>query len=117
MPGETGETMKLVVTDLGADRGSGPIFEAITFALRDGEGLLVTGPNGAGKSTLVRAIAGLPLGDCGTVGRRIEMSNLIGDEIGESATILGDQAAHLHHYGKADARPGRKMGHVTKLYF
>lgn len=65
----------------------------------------------------IRAIAGLPLGDCGTVGRRIEMSNLIGDEIGESATILGDQAAHLHHYGKADARPGRKMGHVTKLYF
>ena len=58
--------MKLVVTDLGADRGSGPIFEAITFALRDGEGLLVTGPNGAGKSTLVRAIAGLLRPSSGT---------------------------------------------------
>ena len=51
--------MKLVVTDLAADRGSGPIFEGVDFALADGEGLLVTGPNGAGKSTLVRAIAGL----------------------------------------------------------
>ncbi|WP_338018587.1 heme ABC exporter ATP-binding protein CcmA [Oricola indica] len=66
MPGETGETMKLVVTDLAADRGSGPIFEAITFALQDGEGLLVTGPNGAGKSTLIRAIAGLLRPSAGT---------------------------------------------------
>ncbi len=65
----------------------------------------------------IRAIAGLPLGDCATVGRRIEMSNLIGAQIEDSAAILADPAAHLHHYGKLDARPGRKMGHVTKLYF
>ena len=58
--------MKLVVTDLAADRGSGPIFEAVAFALADGEGLLVTGPNGAGKSTLVRAIAGLLRPSAGT---------------------------------------------------
>lgn len=51
--------MKLVVTELAADRGSGPIFEKVGFALSDGEGLLVTGPNGTGKSTLIRAIAGL----------------------------------------------------------
>ncbi|WP_420606876.1 5-(carboxyamino)imidazole ribonucleotide synthase [Novosphingopyxis sp.] len=65
----------------------------------------------------IRAIAGLPLGACATVGTRIEMSNLIGEQINDSAAILADPAAHLHHYGKADARPGRKMGHVTKLYF
>lgn len=65
----------------------------------------------------IRAIAGLPLGDCSSIGSRIEMSNLIGDEINAIADILGDAAAHLHHYGKIDARPGRKMGHVTKLYF
>ena len=65
----------------------------------------------------IRAIAGLPLGDCSTVGTRIEMSNLIGAEIHDSASILSDPSAHLHHYGKLDARPGRKMGHVTKLYF
>ncbi|MCI5075538.1 heme ABC exporter ATP-binding protein CcmA [Oricola sp.] len=51
--------MRLVVTDLAADRGSGPIFEDVSFTLAGGEGLLVTGPNGAGKSTLIRAIAGL----------------------------------------------------------
>jgi 5-(carboxyamino)imidazole ribonucleotide synthase len=31
--------------------------------------------------------------------------------------ILSDPAAHLHLYGKGQARPGRKMGHVTKLFF
>ncbi|MFZ2102002.1 MAG: heme ABC exporter ATP-binding protein CcmA [Oricola sp.] len=51
--------MRLVVSDLAADRGSGPIFEHVSFVLADGEGLVVTGPNGAGKSTLIRAIAGL----------------------------------------------------------
>ena len=65
----------------------------------------------------IRAITGLPLGDCGVVGTRIEMANLIGDEIEDGNAILSDPAAHLHHYGKVEARPGRKMGHVTKLYF
>ncbi|WP_421856054.1 heme ABC exporter ATP-binding protein CcmA [Oricola sp.] len=51
--------MKLVVRDLAADRGAGPVFEQVSFTLAAGEGLLVTGPNGAGKSTLIRAIAGL----------------------------------------------------------
>ena len=31
------------------------------------------------------------------------------------AEILADPAAHLHLYGKGEARPGRKMGHVTRL--
>ena len=31
------------------------------------------------------------------------------------AQILSDSANHLHLYGKAAARPGRKMGHVTRL--
>ena len=51
--------MKLVVTDLAADRGAGTIFENVSFTLAKSEGLVVTGPNGAGKSTLIRAIAGL----------------------------------------------------------
>ena len=58
--------MKLVVTGLAADRGSGPIFENVGFALGKGEGLLVTGPNGAGKSTLIRAVAGLLRPSAGT---------------------------------------------------
>jgi len=31
------------------------------------------------------------------------------------AAILADPANHLHLYGKAEVRKGRKMGHVTRL--
>jgi 5-(carboxyamino)imidazole ribonucleotide synthase len=43
------------------------------------------------------------------------MHNLIGEEADAWAAILSDPAAHLHLYGKHEARPGRKMGHVTRL--
>ena len=33
----------------------------------------------------------------------------------EQILKLADPSAHLHLYGKREARPGRKMGHVTKL--
>lgn len=63
----------------------------------------------------VRAICGLPLGDTSLAARGVEMRNLIGDEAHDWAKILSDPANHLHLYGKAAARPGRKMGHVTRL--
>lgn len=63
----------------------------------------------------VRAICGLPLGDTASLGARIEMVNLIGDVAAQELPILSDPAAHLHLYGKAEAREGRKMGHVTKV--
>ena len=62
----------------------------------------------------VRAVCGWPLGATTTRGR-IEMVNLIGDEIETWPAILAEPGAHLHHYGKARARPGRKMGHVTRV--
>ena len=43
------------------------------------------------------------------------MRNLVGDDGEGWRDILADPAAHLHLYGKGDARPGRKMGHVTRL--
>jgi 5-(carboxyamino)imidazole ribonucleotide synthase len=63
----------------------------------------------------IRAICGLPLGDTATIGAGIEMTNLIGDVAAQEAGILKDPKAHLHLYGKAEAREGRKMGHVTKV--
>jgi 5-(carboxyamino)imidazole ribonucleotide synthase len=63
----------------------------------------------------VRAICGLPLGPTTPTASAIEMTNLIGAEAGQWAGILADPAAHLHLYGKREARPGRKMGHVTRL--
>src|SRR6185436_909118 len=63
----------------------------------------------------IRAICGLPLGATARTAPRVEMANLVGDEADGWAEILADPAAHLHLYGKSEARPGRKMGHVTRL--
>jgi 5-(carboxyamino)imidazole ribonucleotide synthase len=63
----------------------------------------------------IRAICGWPLGSTARRGPVIEMRNLIGDDILAWREILQDPDAHLHLYGKAEARTGRKMGHVTKI--
>jgi len=61
----------------------------------------------------IRAIAGLPLGITDVTGERVVMHNLIGDEIDAVPRWLATPGAHVHLYGKHDAKPGRKMGHVT----
>ena len=63
----------------------------------------------------IRAICGLPLGATALAAERVEMENLIGAEADTWAEILADPRAHLHLYGKGEGRPGRKMGHVTRL--
>ncbi|MEC9345147.1 MAG: 5-(carboxyamino)imidazole ribonucleotide synthase [Pseudomonadota bacterium] len=62
----------------------------------------------------VRAAAGLPLGST-LAHHRAVMRNLIGDDAANWAKLVASDGS-LHLYGKAEARPGRKMGHVTKLY-
>jgi 5-(carboxyamino)imidazole ribonucleotide synthase len=62
----------------------------------------------------VRAIAGWPLG-APTRRGRIEMYNLIGEEAAGWREILAEPGCCLHLYGKMEARPGRKMGHVTQI--
>ncbi|NIJ38626.1 5-(carboxyamino)imidazole ribonucleotide synthase [Sphingopyxis panaciterrae] len=61
----------------------------------------------------IRAVAGLPLGDTATVALPVVMRNLIGHDIDGVPDLLADGAAHVHHYGKAEVRPGRKLGHVS----
>lgn len=63
---------------------------------------------------LVRAVCGLPLGSTER-DADATMKNLIGDEGDDWQAYLADPTARLHLYGKAEARPGRKMGHVTWL--
>ena len=62
----------------------------------------------------IRAVAGLPLGSVQRHGKAV-MRNLLGDEVEDWPKILAEPGAKLHLYGKAEARPGRKMGHVTRL--
>jgi 5-(carboxyamino)imidazole ribonucleotide synthase len=63
---------------------------------------------------LVRAICGLPLGSTDYHSEAV-MKNLIGADVEKWREIVADPAAKLHLYGKSEARPGRKMGHVTRL--
>lgn len=63
----------------------------------------------------IRAICGLPLGPTRRMAPRVTMTNLIGQEAEDWAAPIAEPGAHLHLYGKGEARPGRKMGHVTRL--
>ena len=63
----------------------------------------------------VRAILGLPLGSTTRHSDAI-MTNLIGQDVTDWESFVVDDSAHLHLYGKHDARPRRKMGHVNRLY-
>ena len=63
---------------------------------------------------LVRAICGLPLGSPERHSDAV-MKNLIGDDVEKWRDALNDPLAKLHLYGKDEALPGRKMGHVTRL--
>ncbi len=62
----------------------------------------------------IRAIAGLPLGEPSRHSACV-MQNLIGDEVDDVAGLLAESDVLVHLYGKTEARPGRKMGHFTRL--
>ena len=62
----------------------------------------------------VRAACALPLADPSRHSDAA-MTNILGTEIEDWPEIAAEPGACLHLYGKADARPGRKMGHVTRL--
>ena len=63
----------------------------------------------------IRAVAGWPLALPVRHGRA-EMINLIGAEVEEWPKWLAVPGASLHLYGKSSVRPGRKMGHVTRVF-
>ena len=100
------------------------------FVLRDGGGVLVNeiAPrvHNSGHWTLdgasisqfeqhIRAVAGWPLGKPVRHGR-VEMINLIGNEVEDFRKWLQIPGAAVHLYGKTAIRPGRKMGHVTRVF-
>ena len=62
----------------------------------------------------IRAVAGWPLGPTQALAH-VEMENLLGDDADSWARLAADPEARLWLYGKTDAKPGRKMGHVNRL--
>jgi 5-(carboxyamino)imidazole ribonucleotide synthase len=95
----------------------GPVFNEMAPRVHNSGHWTIEGAVTSQFENHIRAICGLPLGSTALAAPHIEMRNLIGDQAGEWPAILADPAAHLHLYGKGEARPGRKMGHVTKLRF
>ncbi len=63
----------------------------------------------------IRAVAGWPLGATGLKTAGAEMINLIGDEADQWPALAAEPGTFIHLYGKAEARPGRKMGHVNRV--
>jgi 5-(carboxyamino)imidazole ribonucleotide synthase len=61
----------------------------------------------------IRAIAGWPLGD-GSRHADVVMENLIGDDM-DRVPELSKTSVAIHLYGKAEVKPGRKMGHVNRV--
>ncbi len=62
----------------------------------------------------VRAVCGLPLGSPERFADAV-MTNLIGDDVARWPEFLAEAGTAVHLYGKTDARPGRKMGHITRI--
>jgi 5-(carboxyamino)imidazole ribonucleotide synthase len=62
----------------------------------------------------IRAICGWPLGDT-TRHSDVVMTNLIGNDVADWRERAAEPGVRLHIYGKAEARPGRKMGHLNRV--
>ncbi len=93
----------------------GPVFNEMAPRVHNSGHWTIEGAVTSQVENHVRAICGLPLGSTALAAKGVDMRNIIGDAAEDWAKILSDPANHLHLYGKAAARPGRKMGHVTRL--
>ena len=94
---------------------AGPVFNEMAPRVHNSGHWTIEGAATSQFENHLRAICCLPLGSTALAAPRIEMENLIGEDAGRWADILAESGAHLHLYGKGTPRPGRKMGHVTRL--
>ena len=94
---------------------SGPLVNEIAPRVHNSGHWTIEGAVTSQFEQHIRAICGLPLGSTALTGALVSMDNLIGDEIGDWRAHVTEPTAHVHIYGKGEARPGRKMGHVTRV--
>ena len=93
----------------------GPVFNEMAPRVHNSGHWTIEGAETSQFENHVRAVLGLPLGPVTLTGAAVEMRNLIGDDVDAWHGLLAEPGAHLHLYGKHEARPGRKMGHVTRV--
>ncbi|MCZ8368603.1 MAG: 5-(carboxyamino)imidazole ribonucleotide synthase [Porphyrobacter sp.] len=94
----------------------GPVFNEMAPRVHNSGHWTIEGAATSQFENHIRAIAGLPLGGTKTRFASIEMRNIVGEDALKAHAILAEPGEpHLHLYGKAEAREGRKMGHVTRV--
>ncbi|HEX8242398.1 MAG TPA: 5-(carboxyamino)imidazole ribonucleotide synthase [Longimicrobium sp.] len=134
IPEDVAEEARRVAVSMAEGLGVVGLLAVEMFVAEDGHvrmNELAPRPHNSGHYTLeacpvsqfeqqLRAVCGLPLGSTELL-RPAAMANLMGDDAGTAlgragvAEALRVPQTALHLYGKAEARPGRKMGHVTSL--
>ncbi len=93
----------------------GPVFNEMAPRVHNSGHWTIEGAETSQFENHIRAITGLPLGITRLTGKQVLMRNLIGADVDNWPQISGNAGAHLHLYGKHEARAGRKMGHVTSV--
>ncbi|RZV36198.1 MAG: 5-(carboxyamino)imidazole ribonucleotide synthase [Sphingomonadaceae bacterium] len=93
----------------------GPVFNEMAPRVHNSGHWTIEGAATSQFENHIRAICGLPLGDTRTIAPGVEMTNIVGKDAHTAANWLDQADTHLHLYGKAKARKGRKMGHATRL--
>ncbi len=93
----------------------GPVFNEMAPRVHNSGHWTIEGAETSQFQQHVRAICGLPLGPVGLMAPAVRLDNLLGEDVARWPDLLADPGARLHLYGKSEAAPGRKMGHVTRL--
>lgn len=130
IPEAAAQTAKTYVHQIASHLGATGVICVEFFLLKNGEvwaNEIAPRPHNSGHLTIegtatsqfeqqVRALCSLPLGSTKLLGK-VAMANLMGDlwKPGEPRwdKILAQSGVSLHLYGKTQAKPGRKMGHLT----
>jgi 5-(carboxyamino)imidazole ribonucleotide synthase len=94
---------------------SGPVVNEIAPRVHNSGHWTIEGAVTSQFEQHIRAICDLPPGSTALVGSGATMDNLIGRDLDRWPELVAEEDAHLHIYGKGEARPGRKMGHVTRV--
>jgi 5-(carboxyamino)imidazole ribonucleotide synthase len=94
---------------------SGPLVNEIAPRVHNSGHWTIEGAVTSQFEQHIRAICDLPPGSTDLAGSGATMDNLIGEEVNRWPELVAEPAAHVHIYGKGEARPGRKMGHVTRV--
>jgi 5-(carboxyamino)imidazole ribonucleotide synthase len=94
----------------------GPVFNEMAPRVHNSGHWTIEGAATGQFENHIRAICGLPLGGTKTRFASIDMRNIVGEDALRAHAILSEPGEpHLHLYGKAEVREGRKMGHVTRV--